>query len=308
MYNDSTVIDITRSDISANRNYFVDVVKARYPKLAVPETFSDRLSPLQFANLLGRAVVGNMRGFILACNRFEGKTKIGIPDINQCLLNMNTDYYWPLMDEVAPKLGIYEPLLEPARELIEAVVDHSCRPVRDKQKTIAQDRVLIHRNIVGQYAKILEILEYLGFISKREASRAMKSGGRGPVFAINLCNILEAIPSKRLTIEMIDEWVAASVEPSEIHISSNVFQNIKLPPLPEEHGLSILDKDVSVLAKSPAYPYGLTDDKISRLKNENIETVCDLAKATDQELDAIDGVGKATIRRMRNVIFQAVWM
>ncbi|WP_157085363.1 hypothetical protein [Methylobacterium sp. Leaf99] len=107
---------------------------------------------------------------------------------------------------------------------------------------------------------------------------------------------------------MIDEWVAASVEPSEIHISSNVFQNIKLPPLPEEHGLSILDKDVSVLAKSPAYPYGLTEDKISRLKNERIETVCDLAKATDQELDAIDGIGKATIKRMRNVVFQAVWM
>jgi len=49
-------------------------------------TFSDRLLPAQFANLLGRAVVGNLRGLILACNRFDGQDRIGIPEGQQVLV------------------------------------------------------------------------------------------------------------------------------------------------------------------------------------------------------------------------------
>lgn len=86
---------------------------------------------------------------------------------------------------------------------MEVIVDHVTRPVRDQSRAIAQDRVILHRQTVSNYGKIVEILEYLGFISRREASRGMKSGGRGPVFALNLCSILDAIPSKRLTVGMI---------------------------------------------------------------------------------------------------------
>lgn len=308
VFNDSTVIDISRSDVATDSSFFPDVVRARYPKLADKSTFSDRLSPTQFANLLGRAVVGNLRGLILACNRFEGQERIGIPEVNKCFLNMATDYYWPLMEEVAPKLGVYEPLIEPAREIMEVIVDIASRPVRDGARSLAQDRALIHRQIVGQYSKIFEILEYLGFLSRREASRALKSGGRGPVFAINLCNLLDSIPTKRLTFEMIDQWIDGISEPAEFHVSGQAFQHVKLPVLAAEHGLAILEKPLAVLSKSTAYPYGLSSNLIERLTAAGIDTVGALASATDDQLDQIEYIGDATIRRIHNVVFQAIWM
>ena len=308
VFNDSTVIDISRSDISAAPEFFPEVVRARYPKLADRSTFSDRLSPHQFANLLGRAVVGNLRGFILACNRFEDKERIGIPELTKCFLDMASDYFWPLMDEVAPKLGIYEALIEPAREVVEAIVEHVSRPVRDKTRSIAQERVLIHRQLVSQYIKIFEILEYLGFVSRREASRALKSGGRGPIFAVNLCNLLDSVPTKRLTFEMIEEWITGSAEPAEIHTSGTVFQNIKLPTLTEEHGLAILEKSITVLGRSTAYPYGLTTNVIERLTGAGITTVGQLANTSDAELDRISYIGSVKIQNIRDVVYQAIWM
>lgn len=308
VFNDSTVIDIGRSDISTVPNFFPDVIRARYPKLADRATFSDRLSPDQFANLLGRAVVGNLRGFILACNRFEGKEKIGVPEVTQCFLDMAQDYFWPLMEEVAPKLGIYEALIEPAREVVEAIVAQISKPVKEKARAIAQDRALIHRQIVSQYIKIFEILEYLGFVARREASRAMKSGGRGPIFAINLCNLLDSIPTKRLTAEMIEEWIGGSSEPAEFHVSGQTFHSIKLPILPEEHGLAILNKPVSVLGRSKAYPYGLTPNVIERVSTAGISTVGQLANSTDEQLDRIYSIGTAKIKIIRDVLYQAIWM
>ena len=308
VFNDSTVIDISRSDVSATPNFFPDVMKARYPRLADRATFSDRLAPEQFANLLGRAVVGNLRGFILASNRFEGQTRIGIPEVTKCFLDMATDYYWPLMEEVAPKLGIYEPLLKPAREVIELIVEHASKSGKDKSRAVAPDRVLIHREFISHYGKIFEILEYLGFLARREASRALKSGGRGPVFAINLCNLLDSVPSRRLTLEMIDEWIAGIPEASEIHISGQTFRGVTLPSLPEEHGLAILGRPVSVLGKSAAYPYGLTRNMIERLEGAGLQTVGQLADATDDTLDRIDYIGQAKIKRIHDVLYQAIWM
>lgn len=308
VFNDSTVINISRSSISTGNDYFLNVIKTRYSKLARRDIFSDRLVPDTFANLLGRAVVGNMRAFILACNRFDDKEHVSIPDLNTCLLNMATDYYWPLMEEVAPKLGVYEPLIDPATSIFEAILEHVCRPLAGGAKTVAQDRVIIHRKIVSQFTKIFEILEYLGFISKLEASRSMKSGGRGPVYTINLCSLLEKIPTKRLTIEMIEDWIEGRPDLSEIHSSGSTFSKVKVPQLLEENDLGILTKEVDVLAKSKAYPYGLTTDKIIRLKNAGINTVKNLADASDEELLNIDRVGEATVRRMRDVMYQAIWM
>lgn len=308
VFNDSTVIDISRSDVSAFPDFFPEVVRARYPKLAERSTFSDRLSPSHFANILGRAVVGNLRGFILACNRFENIEKVGIPELTKCFLEMANDYFWPLMDEVAPKLGVYEALIDPAREVFEAIVEHASKPVKEKARPVAPDRVLIHRQLVNQYAKIFEILEYLGFVSRREASRALKSGGRGPVFAINLCNLLDSVPSKRLTIEMVEEWIAGTQEPAEIHVSGSTFHSIKLPVFPDEHGLAILEKHITVLGRSPAYPYGLTQKIIDRLLAANVTTVGQVANCTDEELDRIDYIGTAKINTIRDVVYQAIWM
>lgn len=309
VFNDATVIDISRSDVSANPDFFPEVMRARYPRLAERTTFSDRLSPNQFANLLGRAVVGNLRGFILACNRFEGKSRVGIPELTQCFLDMASDYFWPLMEEVSPKLGVYEALIDPAREVVEAIVEHATKPVKEKNRPIAQDRVLIHREIISRYNKIFEILEYLGFVARREASRALKSGGRGPVFAINLCSLLESVPAKRLTFEMVEEWIAGSSEPAELHITGLTFQMIKLPQLlEEEHGIAILEKPINVLCRSSAYPYGLTQYVIDLLLSAGISTVGQLANTPDGQLDMIDYIGRARIKAIRDVVYQAIWM
>ena len=308
VFNDSTVVDISRSDVSKDDGYFLDVLGTRYPKLADRTTFSDRLTPEVFSKIMGRAVVGNMRGFILACNRFDDADKISIPDVNACLLAMAQDYYWPLMEEVAPKLGVYEPLIEPASSIFERIIDHLAKPLQHSIKTVAQDRVTIHKGIISEFAKVFEILEYLGFLAKREASRAMKSGGRGAVYAVNLCSILEKIPTSRLTIEMIEDWIASKPELAEIHISGGLFSMIEIPELPTDHALGILDKDIETLAKSRAYPYGLTADKITRLKQAGVSTIQNLWDTSDGTLRNIDGIGPSAIKRMRDVMQQAIWM
>jgi hypothetical protein len=306
VFNDSTVVDIVRADVTEASTFFPDVIKARYPKLAERPTFSDRLLPEQFANLLGRAVVGNLRGFILACNRFEEYDKVGLPEVTKCFLDMATDYFWPLMEEVAPKLGVYEPLVEPSREIFEAIVEYVSRSSRDSGRV--PEKVLIHRQFIAQEQKVFEILEYLGFLARREASRALKSGGRGPVFAINLCNLLEVIPSKRLTYDMVQLWTQGQFDPAEIHSSATVFSKVKRPTLAAEHGLAILDKPIEVLTKSSVYPYGLTKSRIERLRTAGIDTVGELAGKSDQELDDIDYTGGAAIKRIRDVVSQAIWM
>ncbi len=107
---------------------------------------------------------------------------------------------------------------------------------------------------------------------------------------------------------MIEEWLAGTPEPAEIHVSGQTFQGIKLPTLPDEHGLAILGQPVAVLGKSVAYPYGLTKDKIERLQKAGIATVGQLADSSDQRLDQIDYIGKAMIKRIRGVVYQAIWM
>lgn len=308
VFNDATVIDLNRSDVSKDSSYFLDVIKARYSKLSKPGTYSGGLNPDFFSKLLARSVVGNMRAFILACNRFTDLQKVSIPDTNRILIEMATDYYWPLMEEVAPKLGIYEPLIDPATEIFEAIISIATRPSSSETRSPTQDRVLVHRQLVAKYAKAFEILEYLGFLAKREASRGMKSGGRGPVYSLNLCNLLEAMKSGRLTIEGINQWVEGISDAAEIHISSSTFSNVSLPDLTDGDELKILNQDIDALRKSNAYPYGLTEDKIRRLRSAKIQTVDELATATDDTLHQIFGIGKVTVQRMRDVIHQAIWM
>ena len=47
---------------------------------------------------------------------------------------------------------------------------------------------------------------------------------------------------------------------------------------------------------------------LEQLKEAGKNTVGDLSRATDEELDRLAYVGEATIRRMRSVVGQAVWM
>ncbi|WP_156381558.1 ATP-binding protein [Aurantimonas sp. Leaf443] len=306
IFNDATVIDVARLETSEVENHFVDVLRRRYPSLAHKDIYSDRLTLEMFSGILARALVGNMRAYILACNRFVDKEKISIPDLNACLLNMATDYYWPLMEEVAPKLGQYEPFIDTATDIFTQLIDVASKSNPSRQSP--SERVLVHRAMVTKFAKPFEILEYLGFIGKRDASRALKSGGRGPVYAVNLCSLLEQVQGKRMTLEMMNDWRSARTDATEIHVNSDVFGNIALPSLPSVDTLGILEKPLKWIEKGNMYPYGLTPGKISLFVAAGYETIGELVGADDAKLIAIDGIGDKTVKKARDLAYQAVWM
>jgi DNA integrity scanning protein DisA with diadenylate cyclase activity len=60
--------------------------------------------------------------------------------------------------------------------------------------------------------------------------------------------------------------------------------------------------------KGNKYIYGLTDDKLLKLKQAGFLKIEDLAMASDDAIRAIDGVGVAWFKRIRDVVTQAVWM
>ncbi|WP_440980077.1 ATP-binding protein [Sphingomonas pseudosanguinis] len=306
IFNDATVIDVARLDISEVEIHFVEVLRQRYPRLADRTTFSDRLTLEMFSSVLARALVGNMRAYILACNKFADKDKISVPDLNACLLDMASDYYWPLMEEVAPKLGQYEPFIETATDIFNKIIEVASKSSSGRHSP--SERVLIHRAIVTKYAKPFEILEYLGFIGKRDASRALKSGGRGPVYSVNLCSLLEQVSGKRMTFDMMNDWRSARLDATEIHVNSDVFEGVNLPNLPSVDTLGILEKPLSWIQKGNMYPFGLTPGKLSLLVDSGYQNVGDLVAASDADLIAIDGIGDATIKKARDLSYQAVWM
>lgn len=90
------------------------------------------------------------------------------------------------------------------------------------------ERTVILREINQRLSKPLEILEYAGFISRREVSRAMKSRGRGSRYALNLCNIMDYVPGGRITKEHLDKWFNPIDESVEFHKGSNLF-SLTLP-------------------------------------------------------------------------------
>ena len=196
-------------------------------------------------------------------------------------------------------MGPYEPLVEPCREVAEAIFQHAA--------SSGSTSVVIHRDIVQRLSKLFEILEYVGFISRREASRAMKSGGRGPRYCLNLATTLEVSRQARLTSELFGDWQERNADFSEIHVSSSVLKS-QLPPIAEDADLSVFRLPVDSLAKSNAYPYGLTDGKMEIIKEAGYLTIGAVADAGDAELDNIEGIGEKTIERIRAVVNQAVWM
>jgi len=243
-----------------------------------------------------------MRTFVFACNKLQELLQnhsAGLTDLNETLLHLATNHYWALLDELKPKLGMYEPMIEPAREIAESVFT---KCAKDNANRFAA----INREITERLAKPFEMLEYVGFIAKRDVSRALKSGGRGARYVLNLCTLLEKTPGTRLTRDLFDRW-GLRTDPTEFNRGSDIH---KMPmPIPNENGeLGILAMPIETLRKSNAYPYGLTENKIDALKTTGINTVGDLAGKTDEELDAIRTVGQATVRRFRDVLGQAIWM
>lgn len=303
IYNDATVFDLSRDERSIDyKDFFDKVLRARFSTLYDNISLQTKgLEPRDIAAFMGRTVVGNMRGFIIACGRLQNQQTTGIPALEATLKEMAADYYWPLLEELEPKLGIYQPLVETAKNLAEIIFKHAA--TQNKATT-----TIIHKDIIQKLSKTFEILEYAGFISKRESSRAMRSGGRGPRYALNLANLIEVIQPSRLTKEIFDSWMIPNPDqPSDIHASSGIIK-IEQPSPIIDGDLRVFSLPINTLKKSEAYPYGLTEAKISELTAAGYTTIGEIADASDQDLRNVDGIGSRWLERIRSVVGQAVWM
>ena len=86
------------------------------------------------------------------------------------------------------------------------------------------------------------------------------------------------------------------------------FAEIDLPEIDVDRNIGILELDIDKLKKSNVFPYGLTDDKLQRLKEHAYKKVGELAEATEGQLKEIYMIGDKTVQRIRNVVEQAIWM
>lgn len=302
VYNDAKVIDISRRYGQAEfKEFFYEVLKLRYLRNIEETKYFSYISAEEVAEFLGAAVLGNVRSFIKGCSMlFEDGKKINYNKLSEVLLSLASDFFWPMIEEIRYKIGIYEPLMDCCLDIADIIY----KECGEKRATT----FIMHRNLVNKYAKPLEILEYAGFIAKREASRGMKQGGRGTRYAINLCNTLENVPGTRLTKELYQEWLKPKVEDVQFAVNNSAFMGVELPEIDVERNLGILDLDIEKLKKSNVFPYGLTDDKIQRLKANGYQTVGQLAESTEMQLKEIYRIGDRTIERIKNVVDQAIWM
>jgi hypothetical protein len=301
VFNDATVLDVARDERSPEFElFFHSVLMARFSILAEKlEKSRGSLPSAKMAGLIGRAVVGNMRAFVFACSWLSDRERAGLPDVRDIMMRLASDYYWPLLDEVAPKLGPYQVLIPECRSVAEIIFQHVA--VTDGTS------VTIHRDYVQKLAKLFEILEYVGFISRREASRSMKSGGRGPRYSLNLATLLEARPQAQLTVRLIDVWLNSTVEPAEFHVLGGHLPLV-LPDIDPDVDIAVLDLAVDSLKQGKTYPYGLTPHQISILTNGGFVTIKDVADAEDEELHELPGIGEKILGRIRAVVGQAIWM
>src|SRR5215207_9237278 len=167
---------------------------------------------------MGRAVTGNLMSFRKLWITNTRKFLHVITGVDSA---MHAISFRKLLEEVAPKLGTYEILVGPAQEVAQFLF------LACAKKSVSYS--MVHRDIMQRHSKIFEILEYAGFMSRRYASRALKSGGRGVVFSMNLCNLLEVLPGSRLTSDLAEQWTKGTDEPFELHVTNPEFSRLEIP-------------------------------------------------------------------------------
>lgn len=302
VYNDAKVIDISRRYGQVGfEDFFYEVMELRYPEKVKGKLIFGNITAKEFANFLGMSVLGNVRSFIKGCSLiFDNGIKLNFNLLSDMFLELASDFFWPMLEEIKYKIGIYESLMDCCTEIAEIIY----KECGEKKATT----FIVHRNLANKFSKPLEILEYAGFISKREASRGMKQGGRGTRYSINLCNTLEKVPGTRLTRDLYTEWLNSKVEDIQFAANNTLFSSIILPEIDAANNLGILDFKIEKLKKSNVFPYGLTDDKITRLKSNGYKTVGELASCPEESLKLIERIGDRTVDRIKNVIDQAIWM
>ncbi|WP_143735479.1 hypothetical protein [Microbulbifer mangrovi] len=305
VYNDATVVDVNRSETADDfPHLFQEILDRRFSESLRDEKFGRHLPKITVCKLLGMAVLGNMRSFIYSCNELitslnghEGV--VSISHISRAFKQLSNNYFWPLLEEVEPKLGVYQPMVDPANQIAHILLE--------KAGEKGERSAIILREIGQRLNKPLEILEYVGFIARKEVSRAMKSRGRGTRYILNLCNLTEYLDQTRINSIITDKFLQFHEESVEFHRGSDLYK-LELPEPLEGHDLDILDKPITILRKSNAYPYGLTEYMLSLLAGHNFDDLEALVNASDEDLLAIENIGPQILKRIRSTVNQAIWM
>jgi len=303
LYSDATVIDAQRDERAADFSIFFEkVMDLRYDGLKKKVSGSELLGSLP--QFLGRAVLGNVRAFNALCAELDRHEAVTIHIVGDSLKWLASTYLYPALEELHSKLGAYAPVLAVAEELAQKLFDECGR------KRV--NTTIVHREHVQRLGKVFEILEYSGFIAKREASRSLaRSGsGRGPRYALSLGPLFEKVPGVTLSNELFESWIKPSVANEEIveFPPDSLLREFQCPEPQDEVELDVLNLSIEKLAMSHAMPYGLTSLMISVLKNANFTKIGDVAPLSEERLRELPDIGPAKAQRIRNTIEQAVWM
>lgn len=301
-YSDATIVEAQRDERSSDfGTFFEELLSKRHPKILAKS--ENRLKG-SLGIFLGRAVLGNIRAFNAFCAHLETYPIVSVVSLSDSLKWLASSYLYPALEELQTKLGAYAPMLKIAEDLAPIIFSECGR-----KKVNA---MVVHKEHVQRIGKVFEILEYTGFISKREASRSLaRSGsGRGPRYALSLGPLLESIPGNMLSYELISSLTRTTVGYEEIveFPPTASISKFSCPEPTSEIELDILSLPVERLAKSAAIPYGLTDLMIKSLRAGGYGTVQDVVKVSVEELQKLDGIWTAKAKKIRNAVEQAIWM
>lgn len=302
LYSDATVVEAQRDERSSDFNdFFNQLFKIQHTQIF--EKTESKLAPI-LGEFLGRAVLGNVRAFNTLCHNLPKTQTITVQIIGESLKWLSQNYLFPALEELMTKIGIYAPLLEIAGNVAEIIF-----------KDCGQNRVnsmLVHREHVLRIGKVFEILEYSGFIAKREASRALtKSGtGRGSRYALALGPLFENIHGSNLSYDLISLLSKPVIPPEQLfeYEPNSALKEFSFPDPIIENSLGILSLSIDKLAQGVKLQYGLSIFVMDTLKNGNYQTVGDLVKVTEDQLRLLPNIGEVRARRIMNVVDQAIWM
>ena len=303
LYSDATVVDAQRDERSQDfASFFDNVMQIRYAHLLQRVSGSELATSIPL--LLGRAVLGNVRAFNALCGELEKHPVITIHVVGDSLKWLASSYLHPALEELQNKLGAYVPVLQIAEKLAEIFFEECGRK---KVNTM-----IVHREHVQRLGKVFEILEYAGFIAKREASRSLtkSASGRGPRYALSLGPLFERTPGVTLSNDLVDVFTRSTVANEDIveFPLDSTLRTFHCPDPTEEVPLDVLSLPIDRLALCEALPYGLTALMVNALKSAQYNSIEDVVKLSEAELRALPEIGEKKARRIRNAVEQAIWM
>jgi hypothetical protein len=301
-YSDATIVEAQRDERTPDFGaFFEQLIKARHLHLLEK---TDLKLKTQLPVFLGRSVLGNIRAFNAICVQLADVPLIGVQAVGDALKWLSSSYLYPALEEISTKLGAYAPMLELA-ESIAPIIFSDC----GKRKV---NTMIIHRDHIQRIGKVFEILEYCGFIAKREASRSLSksASGRGPRYSLSLGPLFESIPGNTLSYDLIDLLLRTNVPNEELieYSPNSEIQKFNSPEPHENVPIDILSLPIDRLIKSQTIPYGLTELMINVLKQGGYITVQDVVKVSVDELTKLEWIGDKKSKRIRSAIEQAIWM